>query len=113
MTAPTTRRCRACFGPLESQRMLRCACCLARLGEEQWLPIPGFEGSYSISSLGRVRSEQRSFLKRNGQRHTVRERVLRLHTHPCGTKSVKLARRGDYTGICPHLVVREVFGGDR
>lgn len=81
------------------------------MSAEVWLPIPGFEGWYSISSLGRVRSEQRSFRKRNGQRHSVRQRVMKPYVYPWG-KSVKLARYGKYTQVCPHVLVRELFGGE-
>lgn len=34
--------------------------------DEIWRPIDGFEGSYSVSNLGRVRSEKRTVMRKNG-----------------------------------------------
>lgn len=45
---------------------------------ERWLPIAGLEGSYSVSSHGRVRSEARIVLRGEGVVHTVRQRILAL-----------------------------------
>lgn len=46
--------------------------------EEQWRPIPGWEGWYSASSLGRVRSEARVTMLMNGGRHTRKGKILSL-----------------------------------
>lgn len=42
---------------------------------EQWAPIDGFPG-YSVSSPGRVRSEQRTVLYESGKTQSVRERIM-------------------------------------
>lgn len=76
---------------------------------ELWRPIPGHE-EYSISSLGRVRSEHRTFVKRDGQRHTVHQRVMRPALHRSGRWSVTLAHRGRYTRVWPHILVPQLFG---
>lgn len=45
---------------------------------ETWRPIEGFAGAYSVSDLGRVRSEQRRAVNRpDGGTRLVRERVLK------------------------------------
>jgi NUMOD4 motif len=44
--------------------------------EEVWADIPGFEGAYSVSTLGHVKSLHRKVRNGNGYR-TVRERILR------------------------------------
>lgn len=80
---------------------------------EEWRPIPGFEGHYSISSLGRVRSEHRVVLRINGWPFTVRERILQQSgtARQPDRRAVTLIRRGrkkrTYT---VHGLVREVFG---
>jgi hypothetical protein len=76
---------------------------------ERWRPIPGHE-EYSISSLGRIRSEYRQFIKRDGQLHTVNERIMKPTRHRSGRLSVILAHRGHYTRIWPHLLVPQLFG---
>lgn len=44
---------------------------------ETWRPIPGYEGSYEASDLGRVRSVERTITDRLGRSRRVRNRVLR------------------------------------
>lgn len=46
-------------------------------GNERWLPVVGFEGIYSVSDMGRIRSEHRVVEKSNGMVQTVRERILK------------------------------------
>jgi hypothetical protein len=77
--------------------------------DECWLPVPGFN-EYSISSHGRVRSEHREFVKKDGQRHTVKERIMKPTRHRSGRLSVILAHRGQYTRIWPYLLVPQLFG---
>jgi hypothetical protein len=79
---------------------------------ERWRPIPGWE-EYSISSHGRVRSEHRQFVKRDGQRHTVRERILKPARHRSGRRSVLLAHRGTYERFWIHKLVAEAFGEEK
>lgn len=42
---------------------------------EVWKPVKGYEGSYEVSSLGRVRSIAR-MIRRNGGEYMTRERVM-------------------------------------
>ena len=43
---------------------------------EEWRPVYGYEGLYSVSNCGRVRSEKRTFVRKNGRPHTVPEKIL-------------------------------------
>lgn len=45
---------------------------------ENWRPIPGWEGSYSVSDIGRIRSESRIVSYSNGKTQPVKERILKL-----------------------------------
>ena len=47
---------------------------------ERWLPIPGYSGYYSVSDLGRMRSEPRVIQRRDGTNCSVRERIMKTHT---------------------------------
>lgn len=55
---------------------------------ETWRAVPGYEGTYEVSDLGRVRSLDR--IKRDGRRW--RGRMMRLITHERGYLMVKLCR---------------------
>lgn len=48
---------------------------------EIWKAIPGFEGGYEVSSLGRVRSITRLVLCRGGARRSVKGQMLKPQKH--------------------------------
>lgn len=45
---------------------------------EIWKDIDGFEGSYQVSNLGRVKSMNRQVIYSNGRVHLVKEKIIRL-----------------------------------
>ncbi len=55
---------------------------------EQWCPVAGYEGFYSVSSMGRIRSEARVVLYRTGKRQSVRERIMSPASKVLGHRSV-------------------------
>lgn len=55
---------------------------------EEWRPVPGYEGSYEVSSLGRVRSIPRVLTMRNGQTRTHPGRLLK--PRPAGRERMHL-----------------------
>lgn len=57
---------------------------------ERWAAIDGFDGLYSVSSAGRVRSETRVVVYASGKKQTVRERIMSPATKRSGHKSVML-----------------------
>ena len=44
--------------------------------EEEWRDINGFENYYQVSSLGRVRSVDRTLVLKNGRFHSRRGKIL-------------------------------------
>lgn len=44
---------------------------------EEWRPIDGYEGVYSVSNEGRIRSELRMVQRSDGKMQKVRERIMR------------------------------------
>ncbi|BBZ17081.1 NUMOD4 domain-containing protein [Mycolicibacterium gadium] len=48
--------------------------------EEQWRPIPGWEGYYEASDMGRIQSVERTARIRGGGTRTVPAQILKLRT---------------------------------
>ena len=62
--------------------------------EEEWAPIPGWT-EYSVSTLGRVRSEARVVMRKNGRAQTVHQRILSAAVKPrTGYRQVLLHVKG-------------------
>jgi hypothetical protein len=80
---------------------------------EEWRAIPGYEGLYSVSSEGRVRSEARVIMRSNGAPQAIRERVRRLLIGPCGYPELVLARNGVLVTRRVHALVLAAFRGPR
>lgn len=77
---------------------------------EEWRPVVGYEGSYSVNRAGDVRSEART-VPQGRRTYTVREYVLQPYKRG-GYPSVTLARNGlrQCRSVCQ--LVREAFGGE-
>lgn len=81
---------------------------------EKWQAIPDWSGFYSVSSLGRVRSEARIVERSDGKRQPIPERILRPTV--CGKRlqyeRVTLARDGKTHFRYVHRLIAEVFGAE-
>lgn len=88
-----------------------------KMAGERWADIPGFDGAYQVSTLGRVRSVTRTvhFQKSNrasGYKRTLTGRILRPGASgDFGYPSVVLGRRGGTRLI--HSLVLSAFVGAR
>jgi hypothetical protein len=71
---------------------------LPQQGEEQWLPVPGYEGLYEVSDHGEVRPAQRT-LKQNPNTH--------------GYLCVTLSKKGRTQTVAVHTLVMAAFEGPR
>lgn len=79
---------------------------------ERWAPIPGYEGFYEVSDLGRVRSLDRVVTRRDGSSYLMRGRVLKLILNPRnGYLTVSLSRRGICRTSTVHQLVLLTFVG--
>jgi hypothetical protein len=78
---------------------------------EQWKPIPGFEGVYEVSSLGTVRSLDRQVWSARGFWMRVRGRILALSSLPTGHLHVTLKHGGRSENRQVHRLVLEAFAG--
>ena len=79
--------------------------------EEIWKPVPidGFSSYYSISSAGRVRSEPRIIIRKNGVRNRVKGRILRQSLAGAGYLSVMLNGENESKRLYPHRLVAMAF----
>ena len=79
---------------------------------EKWCAIPEYEGFYSVSNHGRIRSEVRSIRMGNGSAlHPVGGRILKPAASRTGYLMVDLCRNGDRQRLLVHRLVLETFIG--
>lgn len=81
------------------------------LDGEQWKPIPGYRGIYSASNLGRIRSEPRSFVRRNGIKMTIRKRLRKLTPMWSGHLLCPLKKNGKTRMFYVHRLILLTFVG--
>lgn len=80
---------------------------------EEWRPVPGYEGLYEVSDLGRVRSLDRHCLGRGGRSEFHAGKILRCGPGKRGYAVVGL-RDGEKTHTrAVHTIVAAVFLGPR
>lgn len=83
--------------------------------QENWKPVVGYEGSYEVSDLGRVRSLDRAVLMKNRwgnvTEKSIKERILRLRPSSSLKKylSVALGRGGNEKYFLVHRLVATAF----
>lgn len=82
------------------------------LPHERWLPVPGYGGHYSVSNLGRVRSESRTIMDKNGNHRRVAETILKPIKIWCGHLYVNLYENRKPKKHYVHRLVLEAFVGD-
>lgn len=77
------------------------------MSTEEWRPIPGYEGIYEVSSIGRVKSVER--LDSRGRRRASRARSLARQKS--GHLTVALCRNGIRENVGVHRLVLLAFVG--
>lgn len=79
---------------------------------ERWRPVVGHEGSYSVSSQGNIRSEQRMADPRNVRSHHIPEKVLAPGKTSAGYYVVNIyGPNGRRNQRLVHRLVLEAFVG--
>ena len=84
--------------------------------EEEWKDIPGYEGKYKVSNMGRVKSLERKVPVRNpytGEwfERTVKERILRPGPY-CKTGHLSVVLGHGEVGKPVHQLVMRAFVGE-
>ena len=80
---------------------------------ERWLPVVGYEGLYSVSDRGRVRSEARHRAGKAGKPVSVRERILLATPTRDGHLRVRLCDGATKISTAVHHLVLSAFVGPR
>ena len=75
---------------------------------ETWKYIPGYDGIYSVSNMGRVRSESR--FDSIGRR--IEERIMRQGKHKDGYAQIDLLKDGKRIKMLVHKAVMLAFVGE-
>lgn len=81
------------------------------MNTERWLPIVGFEGWYSVSDYGRVRSEDRAITRSDGIVLNWPSRMMSCAPDPNGYPILTLQRAGYIRKRRVHQLVMEAFVG--
>jgi hypothetical protein len=80
---------------------------------ENWRDIPGYEGRYQISDLGRVKSLSfmQRYLKRNHEPNfrRTKEKIIGQHQQNCGYLLVWLWLNGKQQTLSVHRLVARAF----
>ena len=78
---------------------------------EEWRPVVGWEGWYSVSSMGRVRSEPRTIIRRDGVVTELNGKLLADRVSTKGYIVAALTRKGRAAYRPVHQLVVEAFIG--
>ncbi len=76
---------------------------------EYWRPIPGYEGLYEVSSLGRVKSLPRFMDNRHGGKSLLKGRIMKLTPDTCGYLRVRLCKNCIQKSFKVHRLVALAF----
>lgn len=80
---------------------------------EKWLPVVGYEGLYSVSDMGRVRSEPRFITRASGKSYPLAGRILKTPPKESGHLVVSLHNQGRQKTWKVHALVMLAFVGER
>lgn len=80
---------------------------------ESWKDVPGYEGLYVVSDLGRVKSIERFAKTKGGALRRVGEKVLAAQDNAAGYRHVRLCKDGVLTTLLLHCLILEAFVGPR
>lgn len=76
--------------------------------EEFWADIPGYEGLYQVSNLGRIKSLAKTIVKTDGVIQNRKERIVK-QSPSRGYKVFTFRKDGEIKTLRVHRVVAEVF----
>ena len=72
---------------------------------EEWKPVEGWEGTYSVSNMGQVRSEARTIIRSNGSPLNLKSKIMANSICSWGYKRIQF----DGKSYCIHKLVAQAF----
>lgn len=76
---------------------------------EEWRDIPGYEGYYQVSNIGRIKSLDRWIKRSDGKMHFERSRIMALSKSSNGYLQVNLRKNGTFKRFNVHRLVALAF----
>lgn len=76
---------------------------------EIWKPIENYEGLYEVSSWGRIKSCKRELVNILGRKHTIPEKIMKLHFLPNGYVGIGLHKNNKKKDFYVHRLVANAF----
>ena len=76
---------------------------------EEWRDVADYEGLYQVSSEGRVKSLERTFIDKSGRKQTVKERILKPGMDKGGYLRIDLCASGKSRMFSVHRLVCQAF----
>ena len=86
---------------------------MQNFSKERWINIPGYEGSYMVSNIGRVTSLDREATTKTGKKRFYKGKILKFGFHPFGYPKVNLCSQGSHECRFVHRLVCESFRGPK
>ncbi|MBM6630318.1 HNH endonuclease [Mammaliicoccus vitulinus] len=83
------------------------------MNKEIWKAIPGFEGLYEVSDLGRVRSLDREVIYKDGRVRIYKGEILKQYINTHERLKVNLSKDNKAYTKHPHSLVALAFIGER
>ena len=80
---------------------------------EEWKAIAGYEGRYSVSDMGRVRSIGRQVRTGFGADRWVKDKILSIQGGKIKYKIINLSTKGKYKTHAVHVLVAIAFLGHK
>ena len=79
--------------------------------EELWKTIKGYDGAYQASTLGRVKSIDRTITNKRDRKQSFKETILTPDHAPNGYERVCLSKNGRYKHVRVAKLIYEAFVG--
>lgn len=76
---------------------------------EVWKDIQGYEGYYQVSNEGRVRSLERTLIRKNGSHYTVKGKIMGAFDNGTNHLVLMLWKNGEYEHYLVHVLVATAF----
>lgn len=76
---------------------------------EEWKEIKGYEGLYQVSNTGRIKSLERTIIRKNGRPIQILEKCIAQQIMPSGYVRVNLSKDGIGHKYYVHRLVADAF----